>query len=106
MPAQFGTALFLQSIILIKDLRNNQKIYKEEIFFGILAGLGFFGGTMLLLLATKYATPGQTSVLFPCFAVATIVLCNAWATLLYGEKFQYLSNAVCAAGVFLSLQGQ
>lgn len=105
MPAQFGTALFLQSLILFKDLRKNKKIYKEEVYFGILAGLGYFGGTLLLLLATKYATPGETSVLFPCFAVATIVLCNTWASLLYGEKFQYLSNAICATGVFLSLQG-
>ncbi len=105
MPAQFGTALVLQSLVLVIELRKNKKVFKEEILFGSLAGLTNFGSTMLLLLATKYAAPHETSILFPFFAVATIILCNSWASLLYGEKFQYLSNAICAAGVFLSLQG-
>lgn len=106
MPAQFGTALILQSMILINELRNKKGVQKEEIFFGTLAGLTYCGGTMMLLLATKYASPSETSILFPCFAVATIILCNLWAAFLYGEKFQWLSNAICTAGIFLSLQAK
>lgn len=99
MPSQFGVAFILQSFIFCYEKR---KLKKSEILFGTFSGLANCVSTCLLLLATKWATPIEQSVLFPLFAVTTIILCNLWASRLYKEKFNVVSNLICALGVFVS----
>jgi len=102
MPGQFGVAFCLQLFLF---LREKQGIKKHEAVYGFLGGLANFGSTCLLLFATKYALPAEKGILFPCFAVTTIVLCNLWANRLYKEEFNFLANAVCAIGIFVGVLG-
>jgi len=98
MPTLFATALLVQIAICVCK---KTKPGRAEIFYGSLAGITNAGSTFLLLLATQVTVPGVSAILFPCFAVSTILLCNTWANRFYKEKFNFFSNATCASGVFL-----
>ncbi|KIC73160.1 hypothetical protein DB41_JQ00110 [Neochlamydia sp. TUME1] len=100
MLGQFGVACLIQAIYFLRQMNTWTT---TTTMYGVLAGLANFASTALLLLATKWALPIEKGVLFPCFAVGTIIACNIWANRLYGEKFNYTSNAICAAGIILSL---
>ncbi len=100
MPGQFGVALVLQSLIFLKEKR---KLQSSEMICGSLGGFANFGSTCLLLLATKLALPWEKCILFPCFSVATIILCNLWANRLYKENFNLGANSICSFGIFLSV---
>lgn len=98
MPGQFGVSLL---ILLTLFLKENKKLYARESVYGSLAGLANFASSLLLLLATKQALPFEKSMLFPCFAVAGIILNNIWATLLYKEKFNFGTNTFCSLGIIM-----
>ncbi|MFA6916901.1 MAG: hypothetical protein WC222_10930 [Parachlamydiales bacterium] len=100
MPGLFGMGTFLQSIFFACEKRG---FSKAEVSFGLLGGLFNFGSTCLLLLATKFAVPSEKAILFPCFAVSTIVFCNAWANRLYHEDFKLASTALCGLGIFIGI---
>lgn len=100
MPGLFGVALFAQGV---QFWREKRKLDKGEVIFGSLGGLANFVATCLLLGATKYAAPIEKGLVFPLYSVGTIILCNAWATKLYQEKFQLLTNILCAVGMFIAL---
>lgn len=100
MPAQFATATILQGLIC---LRERKKIGKAEALYGIFGGIGNGSATLLLLFATKVAMPHEKTMLFPLFAVSTIVLCNTWATKFYKEKFNFGTNLICSGGILISL---
>ncbi|KAF3363133.1 Uncharacterized protein PHSC3_000319 [Chlamydiales bacterium STE3] len=102
MPAQFATATVLQGFICLYE---KAKAQKQVIFYGTMAGIANGAATCLLLLATKIALPIEKTILFPSFSVATIILCNVWASKLYGEKFNTITNATCAAGIVISALG-
>lgn len=97
---QFGTAFLIQFICFV-----SQGITwpQKAAFYGSLGGVSNFLSTALLLLATKWALPFEQGILFPCFAVGTIILSNLWANRLYQEKFNILSNVICACGILMSL---
>jgi hypothetical protein len=99
MPGQFGAALALQGIIF---LFNKSALNKQEMIFGSLGGLANGITTCLLLFATKWALPFEKSILFPCFAAGTIILCNLWASQFYKEKFNFSSNIACSLGIFIA----
>lgn len=100
MPGQFGMALVLQSLMFLKEKR---KLQTSEMICGSWGGLANFGSTCLLLLATKLALPWEKCILFPCFSVVTIILCNLWANRLYKENFNLAANTLCSFGVFLGV---
>lgn len=100
MPGQYGMSLLMISLIYF---RGNGGIKKHEVLYGNLGGLATTIATCFLLFATKNAMPFEKGILFPCYAVATIILCNVWANRLYKENFNFLANSVCAVGIFLSL---
>lgn len=102
MPAQFGTALLCQTCVVLFEKKG---IRRKEIFYGSLAGLANGASTCLLLLATIIAMPFEKAILFPCFAVSAIVLCNLWAFKLYGEKPNIPANLTCVLGVFIGSIG-
>lgn len=101
MLGQFGTAFSIQILYLLYKKRSLDA--NKGMLFGTLGGLTNFVGTFLLLLATKWALPFEKALLFPCFAVATIILCKVWAKYLYEEKFNLVSNVTCASGILLGL---
>jgi hypothetical protein len=99
MPGLFGASLLSQIILFLKEKKGFQK---SEVLYGSLGGVANFASTSLLLLATKFATPLEKGILFPCFAVASMILCNLWANRLYGEKFNFKTNALCSFGIFMA----
>lgn len=100
MPGQFGASFLMQSIIFF---RKNKKFQKSEIVYGCLGGVANFLSTCLLLFATKVASPAEKSILFPCFAVGSLLLCSVWAKVLYKEKFNLTTNVLCSCGIFMAV---
>lgn len=100
MPGQFGAAFLLQLYVFF---RNRRKIMFTEMSYGCKGGVVNFASTSLLLLATNYATPIEKTLLFPCFAVATIFLSNAWACWIYKENFNLSANSLCALGICVAV---
>lgn len=82
MPGQFGASFVLISFIF---MRENKRLNKNEMLYGFMGGIANFLSTCLLLIATKIALPLEKGILFPCFAVSTMILCNIWANRLYKE---------------------
>lgn len=99
MPAQFFTAAFFQGFICWLE---KKKVGKMEAVFGLCGGVANGAATCCLLLATKNALPFEKTILFPCFSVSTIILCNLWASKFYGEKFNLLTNIICTLGIVIS----
>ena len=102
MPGQFGAAFLMQGVIFLK---NQTRLKGSELLYGSLGGLANFGSTLLLLLATKSALPNEKGILFPCFAVGAMILCNLWANRLYQEEFNLKMNFLCTAGIILAAVG-
>lgn len=102
MPGQFGASFMMQ---LFFFLRSENKVKTHEMLLGFCGGLANFSSTLLLLLATKLALPFEKGILFPCFAVSTMVLCNLWANKIYSEKFNFKTNTLCSIGIFMASAG-
>lgn len=102
MPGLFGAAFLVQAVFFIKG---KKALQKSEIVYGCLGGIANFGSTCLLLLATKFALPLEKGIIFPCFAVAAMILCNIWANKLYQENFNLKTNALCSFGIFMAVAG-
>ncbi len=100
MPGLFGTSFLMQAVIF---LRENKGFQKRDIVYGCFGGFANFASTCLLLLATKFALPHEKGILFPCFAVASMILCNIWANRLYNEEFNLKTNALCSFGIFMAV---
>lgn len=100
MPGQFGASFLLQASLWLCSRR---KLLKSEVMFGSLGGIANFSSTCFLLLATKYALPFEKGILFPSFAVASMIICNLWSMRLYQEKFDFKSNVLCAFGIFIAV---
>lgn len=100
MPGQFGASFLSQAVGFF---RKNTKVQVSEMLYGSLGGVANFGATGLLLVATKMALPGEKEIIFPCFAIGVMLLCNLWAKALYQERFQLRTNLVCSCGIFLAV---
>jgi hypothetical protein len=100
MPGLFGTGFLAQ---LAVSLKAKPSVRMREVALGSLGGIANFLSNLLLLWATMSARPFEQSILFPIFAVSSMVLCNLWANRLYQESFNYKTNALCAFGIFLAV---
>lgn len=100
LPGFFTAAFALQLSLFLWE-RN--KLKTQEIVYGCLGGITNSSSTYLLLLATKSALPFEKTILFPCFAVVAMILCNIWANKIYNEKFNFKSNFLCSVGIFLGI---
>ncbi len=98
MPAQFASSLVFQLVICAL---HKTKPHPSEMIYGSMAGVTNAASTFCILLATQWAFPAEKVILFPCFAVSTIVLCNMWANWIYKEKFNLLANTTCGIGIVL-----
>jgi hypothetical protein len=99
MVGQFSASLLIQAIIFIQ---NKRTVHIPSMRYGLLGGICNFSATWLLLLATKYALPLEKGVVFPCFAVGTMILCNVWAKKLYNESFIARTHLLCSLGLFVA----
>lgn len=102
MPGFFGTAFLFQAIVCI---RKKYRLKATEILYGSLGGCANVMTTFLLLLATKWASSFESSLIFPLFAVAVIMLCNLWGYRFYRERIDVKGNALCALGIFVAALG-
>jgi hypothetical protein len=100
MPGQFFSAFIIQLMLFLKEKRGLRLV---ETLYGSLGGIANYTSTALLLFATKCALPHEQSILFPCFAVSVIILCNFWSNRFYKEPFNYKTNALCSFGIFLAV---
>ena len=100
LPGQFGASLIMQAVLFLKD---SKKVQLSEVMYGSLGGIANFASSCLLLLATKWALPFEKGILFPCFAVCGMILCNMWANRLYKEKFNLKTNVLCSFGIFMAV---
>ncbi|HEY4832999.1 MAG TPA: hypothetical protein VIH61_10620, partial [Waddliaceae bacterium] len=99
MPGFFGMATFAQFFLFVKG---RKKLYFEEAFLGFLGGIANASSTFLLLVGAQLAvTPMENAIFFPLFAIATILLCNLWGKILYGEEFNLLANFLCCVGILI-----
>lgn len=97
---QFGIAFFIQTALTFNEKTDFKS---RSLFFGLGAGLANFSSTFLLLLATQVALPEYKGLLFPCFCVGNLLICNLWAWKLYNEKFNFASNLLCTAGILIGI---
>jgi hypothetical protein len=100
MPGQFGTSFLFQCLLFWKE-RHTLRMY--ACLHGFFGGSANFASTFFLLLATKMALPGTKIILFPTFAVFSILLCNLWTYKFYQENFNYKANLMCAFGIFIGV---
>lgn len=99
MVGQFSASLLTQAIIFMQSTRT---VHLPSMRYGLLGGICNFSATWLLLLATKYALPLEKGIIFPCFAVGTMVLCNVWSKKLYNEPFIARTHLLCSLGLFIA----
>jgi len=97
---QFGCATLLQSALLFGE-RNT--IPRLSFLLGLGGGIVNFASSFLLLLSTQLAAPEYKGLLFPCFCVGGLLICNLWAWKLYKERFNIASNALCSAGILIGI---
>ncbi len=100
MPGQFGASFLTQAVGFF---RSNTKLQPNDVMYGSLGGIANFAATGLLLMATKMALPFEKGILFPCFAIAVMLLCNLWAKAFYKERFHLKTNLLCSCGIFLAV---
>lgn len=98
MPGFFGSAFVLQSLIAWLE---GKPLHSKDIACGFSGGITNGLSTFFLLLATKSALPAEQPMLFPYFAVLVILLCSAWAKILYQERFDIVSNSMCSLGIVI-----
>lgn len=99
MLGQFSISFISQTWMLLHEKR---RLQKQEILYGSLSGIAFFASTWLLLLATKWALPFEQGMLFPCFSISIMILCNIWAYKLYNEAFNFKTNILCSLGILIA----
>ncbi len=100
IPGQFGISLFTA---IVACLWEHKTVSTRELVCGSFGGILNFATTTLILLSTKVALPEEKGILFPCYAVGSLILCNIWSTLLYKEPFNFKSNALCSLGIFAAV---
>lgn len=103
MPGMFISAFSLQLLAYLATTK--RLLTKPETGFGLLGGLANGASTYFLLWSTQVATPLEKGILFPCSAIATILLCNLWGQWLYRERVNWWANALCSSGIIIGALG-
>ncbi len=99
MPAVLFVAALLQCVIYA--FRERRVPTGLEVYYGILGGITNGACTFFLILAPQKASAWENAMLFPIFSVSVILICNAWAQILYQEKVNWKANALCVAGLIV-----
>lgn len=99
MPSILFTAALMQWVIYWVHRHRLPK--GAEVYYGILGGVTNGACTFFLILAPQVATSWENAMIFPIFAVGIIVICNAWAEIIYKEKVNWWANIVCLGGLII-----
>jgi len=99
LPILFFTAVLMQAVSWLRQEPRYPK--RAEILYGVLGGISNGSGIYGLFLAAESATPWQSAMIFPLYAVAIIVICNIWGQWVYREKVNWAANALCLGGIAL-----
>lgn len=99
MPAIFFIGALLQWIVYFTSRHRFPK--GAEITYGILGGIANGACTFFLILAPQVAKGWENAMIFPIFSVGIILICNAWAQLLYKERINWWANLVALAGLII-----
>lgn len=99
MPAIFFVGALFQWAVYLTSRAPFPK--GAEISYGILGGLANGACTFFLILAPQVSEAWENAMIFPIFAVGVILICNAWAQLLYKEQVNWRANLLSVAGLVI-----
>lgn len=99
MPAIFLIGALFQWVVFLSTRHRFPK--GAEIYYGIAGGVANGACTFFLILAPQVAMAWENAMIFPIFSVGVIIICNAWAQIIYREKVNWLANVVCLAGLVI-----
>ncbi len=74
---------------------------RVEINFGLLGGTFNGVGTYFLIRAAQSASPWESAMIFPIYAVGIVLVCNIWGRLLYRENVHWKAMSLCLGGLFI-----
>lgn len=99
LPVLFATAMVMQAVSWLRQEPRPPK--RAEVLYGVLGGISNGSGIYSLFVAAEVATPWQSAMIFPLYAVTIIIICNSWGQLIYREKVNWAANALCLGGIAL-----
>ena len=73
----------------------------SEVRFGLYGGVCNGASTYILIRAAQVATPLESAMIFPIFAVGIVLLCNIWGKVLYKENVHWKAMGLCILGLFI-----
>jgi hypothetical protein len=100
LPGQFIVAFLLQLGMVLKE--GKREWMGRELIYGLSWGVLNGLNSLCLLVATRIALPYEKGLIFPFFAIFTMILCNSWANRIYRERFNFGSNALCSLGILIA----
>ncbi|MCH9633771.1 MAG: hypothetical protein S4CHLAM7_05040 [Chlamydiae bacterium] len=99
MPMLFvGATLFLLYRYKIEENKSPNRV---EVSFGLVGGACNGTGTYLLIRAAQLASPWESAMLFPLYAVGIVLICNIWGKVLYKEQVHWKAMSLCSMGLFV-----
>lgn len=99
MPMIFVSAT---AFLLYQFLKEEARLpKKQEIAYGFYGGVCNGACTYFLIKAAQLATPWENAMIFPLFAVALIMMCNAWGRAFYKENVHWRAMSLCLIGLFI-----
>ncbi len=99
MPAVLFTGAAFQWVVYIAKRHRLPK--GSEVYFGILGGITNGACTFFLILAPQVGAAWENAMIFPIFSVSIILICNAWAQIIYSERVNWWANGLCVAGLIV-----
>ncbi len=99
MPVLYATAMIWQILFFVRY--EKKSLEAQEVSYGILGGVLNGLCSYFMIWSTEVARPFENAVIFPIFAVTTIVLSNLWSQKLYQEKVDWKACQFCAFGLFV-----
>ncbi len=103
MPMMFLSAFTIQSLLFFS--RERRIWAPVEFLGGGLGGVVNGISSFLLLTATSTSLPAEKVMLFPLFAVLTIIFCNFFGQWIYKEKVPWYALGCCALGICIGVLG-
>lgn len=88
-------------LVYLFKREENRSLKKTELRFGLYGGVCNGASTYILIKAAQMATPIESAMIFPVFAVGIVVLCNLWGRALYKENVHWKAMALCLFGLFV-----
>lgn len=98
-PMLFFTAFLVQCANTFRFEKRAPS--KPEVLNGSIGGSFNAMTTLLLMVATEYASSFERAMTFPLFVVFVIIFCNIWGQWLYKEKVNWKATTLCFIGILV-----